>query len=59
MSRTVPHLRDLGWDTIDCIINGGIVFSICNAKLRIRINGEDLTRKPVMIFDLWSNFTHR
>jgi hypothetical protein len=47
------------WDTIDCTINGGSAFSIGNTKLMVRINGEDLTGKPVMIFNLWSNFTHR
>jgi hypothetical protein len=48
----------MGWETVDCTIKGWIASTSSNVKLVEKIKGEDLTGKPVTVFDLLSNFTH-
>jgi hypothetical protein len=59
MLQTVCHLRNLGWNTVDCTVKGWIASSYGITQLSHMLKGQDLSEKPVMVIDLLSNFVHQ
>jgi hypothetical protein len=59
MLQTVTHLKNLGWDTVDFTFKGWTASTVGNSQMLAKLQAEDLTGNPVMIFNLLSNFVHR
>jgi hypothetical protein len=59
MLQTVCHLKNLGWNTVDCTVKGWIASSYGITQLSHMLKGQDLSEKPVMVIDLLSNFVHQ